>query len=734
MVKAPDIAVIEPLQRRFRARLALGLSLARAYRFVVELEPFLGDGPDPFVELASVFKEWRLALGRGEIDQALDAVESSWSLLEACHQRVVSRDAAIEAYRVRWACENAPLHHRTIDSLARFYRLLPFSVTSQSKYEYVLTRRLAGPIGPERKVAPTEVLEDAVVALERRWAAVPVSVDDDEVARLTSALQAFSIEAAAASDAASFTSSALLRRFSALKISLGPKLFNPRLSVAVVETNVKVLNSWNQLLADAGGEPLRGHARAGASRMPVSAAPAEASRPEPTAPLASLVADAPAEPAPSSAAAAEVSKERQNLLTGEIDISGLEVVRAMRRRHATGEILPPLSPPPVTQEAEAPPRAAEEPVKTEAPPTPEVAPAPIERPDLRTGEVDLSGLEFVRRLRARGDGGASPAAEEGETQGSASESAAIGAGDSNRGADAEQLPSVRAYELGKLEENAAIVERYLSGPRSPEVWQLDLDVFLAKSHGGVLNSEANAAERRRALELILDADDLICARALQDEAPSAEHRAQVRAVASAMLLLRTSLRRSADLAQGNPTELEPLLYVADHLLWERLRLEASLKRRPSRPPRHLILPRTNQAAEAALARTRSARRQRRILVRVVAVAAAVTTIAGLLSVTLPREIIDPEVKLVQVSGLPGADLFDDARMFRTTLFVSVSRTWTLLSREERRSIVSGLGAFAAERGLDAVSVVGPKGEPWATFKDDEVLLDGDLSRTDMAAR
>ncbi|MBX7187011.1 MAG: hypothetical protein K1Y01_17865 [Vicinamibacteria bacterium] len=736
MVKAPDAAVIEPLQRRFRGRLALGLSLARAYRFVVELEPFLSEGPDPFVELASVFKEWRQALAQGEIDQVLDAVERSWSLLEACRQRVVSRDAAIEAYRVRWACENAPLHHRTIDSLARFYRLLPFSVTSQSKYEYVLTRRLAGPIGPERKVAPTEVLEDAVVALERTWAAVPVSVDDDEVARLTSALKAFSVEAAAAPDAASFTSSALLRRFSALKISLGPKLFNPRLSVAVVETNVKVLNSWNQLLADAGGQPLRGQAPAGAGRMPVSTTPAEASRPEPSAPLASLLTETPPQAAPSPASA-DVPRDDQNLLTGEIDISGLEVVRAMRRRHATGEILPPLPPPAAGPEAETASGAAAEPVKAEAPSqseaAPEAPPAATERPDLKTGEVDLSGLEFVRRMRARGDAGASASPEEGEAEGGAGESSASGEYEGHS-ADAEQLPSVRAYELGKLEENAAIVERYLTGPRSPEVWQLDLDVFLARSHGGVLNSEANAAERRRALELILDSDDLICARALQDDAPSAEHRAQVRAVASAMLLLRTSLRRSADLAQGNPAELEPLLYVADHLLWERLRLEASLKRRPSRPPRHLVLPRTNQAAEAALARTRSARRQRRTLVRVVAVAAAITTIAGLLSVTLPRELIDPEVKLVQVSGLPGAALFDDARMFRTTLFVSVSRTWTLLSREERRSIVSGLGAFAAERGLDAVSVVGPKGEPYATFKDDEVLLDGDLSRTDMAAR
>ena len=755
MVRASDITAIDSLQKRFRTRVALGLSLARAYRFVVELEPFVGGGPDPFVELAAVFRDWRQALRHGDVEGALDAVERSWALLEACHQRVISRDAAIEAYRVRWACENAPLHHQTIDSLARFYRLLPFSITSQSKYEYVLTRRLAGPIGPERKVAPTVVLEDAVVALETSWAAPAVVLDEGEVATITGALKAFAQEAAAKPDAASFTASALLRRFSALKISLGPKLFHPRVSVAVVETNVKVLNSWNQLLADAGGQPLRGSAAAGAARRLASAPPVQPTPPEAAAPLAALLGEEPS--APPSPPPPQPVAERPNLVTGEIDISGLEVVRAMRRFRAAvegpgeeGQAPAEEGPPPAaaretgvsTTEMETAPTAG---LPSPAEEAPEPPPASIKRPDLKTGEVDLSGLEFVRRLRGRGDAAAPPPsapegaaperAEAAETAGEAEPTAPSAAeAEAGRPADVEQLPSVRAYELGKLEENAAIVERYLTGPRSPEVWQLDLDVFLGKSSVGVLNSEANAAERRRALDLILSSDDLICARALQDDAPSAEHRAQVRAVANAMLLLRTSLRRSADLAQGSPAELEPLLYVADHLLWERLRLEASLKRKPSRPPRHLLLPRTSQAAAAALARAKSARRQRKILVRVVAVAAAVTTLAGFLSFSLPREVVDPEVRLVQVAGLPGADLFDDARMYRTTLFVSVSRTWTLLSLEERRSIVRGLGAFAAERGMDTVSVVGPKGEPWATFRDDEVLLDGELTPSDLAKR
>ena len=74
--------------------------------------------------------------------------------------------------------------------------------------------------------------------------------------------------------------------------------------------------------------------------------------------------------------------------------------------------------------------------------------------------------------------------------------------------------------------------------------------------------------------------------------------------------------------------------------------------------------------------------------------------------------VGPLVTLIKLEGLPGAQLFDEASAFRSTLFISASRTWNLLGREERRSIVRGLATFAADRGFDTVSVVGALGEPW----------------------
>ncbi len=719
---------METLERRFKARASLAISLARAYRFALELEPFVSSGRDPFVEAAAVLRAWREALRKQDAETALDAIERTWPALEACRARVIARDAAIEAFRVRWACENAPLRHQTVDALARFYRLLPLSSGSQSKYEYVLTRRLAGPIGPERRLAPTEELRDAVRAFEASWGATPVVVDEGEAAMVIGALRSFASEAASQPDAARFTSSAVLRRFGAFKASIGDQLFDPRVSVAVVETNVAVLNVLNQLLADAGGQPIRGKGverRAfAAPRSTPPAAPPRAAEPGPApSPSAVPTEASPAEGFPRAEPVASPTpiRDRADLRTGEIDLSGLELIRTMRKA-ATATAGPPEG-----EESAAPGPPPESDVQSGAGVDTAIAlpdssadaeppPPRRKRPDLRTGEVDLSGLE-LDRLRQQFD------------------AATLGGTDLTppaTPASAEQQPSGRAFALARQEENVAIIERYLTAPRSPEVWQLDLDFFLAPPLAESENGN-HATDRRRALELILDSDDLICALEYRLGEPPAEHRAQVRTIANAMLVLRTSLRRAADSVEEKAGAAEPLLYVADHLLWERLRLEASLKRKPSRQ-RAPVLPKRAPAQAPPPARARPSTRPLGFLVRSFVGAVAIATLVALSTISSTAPPVDPDVALVQVSGLPGAAVFDEARAFRTTLFVTATRTWLLLGREERRAIVRGLGAFAVQRGLDAVSVVGPKGEPWATFKEDEVLLDGDLSVADLAAR
>jgi len=728
-----DPQLLSTLSERFRVRLRASLALARADRFVRELEPSPGDEQDLFAGLAEALRGWRRGLRDGDTVSCLDAMEASWSRLEACGRAVAERDAAIEAFRLRWAGENAAFSDSTIDALARFYRLLPFSKSSQSKYEYVLTRRLAGPLVPDRRLPPTEELLDAMVVLESSWGAPPAKVPEDQVEEIVRAIRAYGQEASEKEDAASFTASALLRRFSAFKVSIGPALYEPRVSVAVVETNVRVLNVLNQLLTDAGGQPMRGVAGIG---RPSLSLPVSERRPALKGPSRPPSPEAPPPISPADREAEEARK-RALFRTSEIDLSGLEIAGILRKTPA-----PPKDPP---ASAKAPTMDGSEPGALAEPAATEASPARKPLPNLKTGDVDLSGLEFLRGHRDSDPAASSPGtavstpesdpAQAGTTAGRQSDDREE-AGDEDasleggvdfgdvESLESEQQPSPRAFELGKLEANATIIERYLTRPRSPEVWRLNLDSFLSTENGGA-EAQSHASDRRRALDLILTADDLIGLRRTQEGASTAEHRSKVKELAQAMLRLQTALRRAAGLSPGDRGELEPLLYVSDHLLWERLRLTASLTRNPvrNRPP---VLPRGTRAAEAVQRQARVMSRHRRILVWSVWVAATLTLVIGLAGATAPRTPVDPEVRLLQVTDLPQPQIFTDARAFRNRLFITADLSWTRLGQDEQRTIVRTVASYAGARGYDTISIVGPNGEAWATFKDDEVTLESEL--------
>src|SRR5262245_43562178 len=201
--------VAGPIRRRFRERLAAALSLARTQRFVEMLEPSSPSATDGLDELAREFHGWRRALREGREDAALDALERTFAHLERRRAAVMAQDARIEAFRVRWACENAALSFATLDGLGRFYRTLPLSTASQSKYEYVLTRLLAGPIGPDRRLVSTDELLEIVGRLEDQWSAAPMKLEDAAADEATGRLKAFAHEAAEQPDAAAFTASAI---------------------------------------------------------------------------------------------------------------------------------------------------------------------------------------------------------------------------------------------------------------------------------------------------------------------------------------------------------------------------------------------------------------------------------------------------------------------------------------------------------------------------------------------
>lgn len=715
--RALDPDLLETLRVRFKQRVRAGLALARTDRFLLEMEPSSSDEPAIFAQLSTALRGFRRALRAEDTVACLDAMEATWACLEACNRRVGERDRGIEAFRLRWAGENAAFSDPTIDALARFYRRLPFSKASQSKYEYVLTRRLAGPLVPDRRAPPTEELLEAMAVLESSWEASPSLLDDEEAESIVRTLKGFGQEAGEKEDAAAFTASALLRRFSAFKVSLGPKLYDKRVSVAVVETNVRVLNVLNDLLTAAGGQPLRGVAGVGSAALSLPAGEVDQSKRETG--VIKLPSPRAGQPAASTSepSAAQDPRSLAQFRTAEIDLSGLELVVRRPRRSEPEKAADAALP-----RSEAPtPEASPEAVGPNGPSPPEAA-----SDEAASSRTEPEPVPFLTRGSVEREHGLVEEPDDGREDDDDPLTEEPGEAGDVEAFESEQLPSSRAFELGKTEENAAIIERYLTKPRSPEVWRLNLDSFLSVSEGETAEARTYAPDRRRALDLILASDDLIHRRRAEDGASTPEHRIKVKELAQSMLRLQTSLRRAAGLTQGDRGELEPLLYVSDHLLWERLRLTASLTRNTVRK-RAPSLPRATRATEAVRRQARAIRRHRRILVWAVGVSAMLTLAISMVGASAPRPPIDPEVQILRVGDLPQPQIFTDARAFRSRVFITADLSWTRLENDEQRSIVLTVADYALGQGFDTLSIVGPRGEAWATFMDGEVILESELT-------
>lgn len=643
------------LAERLRAALSEARALVRAERFFAVVDQGEGAAAEKpsLTALAPVFRGWRRALRARHAASALEAAEVASRALEAFRLTIMERDRAIRAYRVRWACEHELLGARGSVRLARFYRLLPYSAATQSKYEFVLTRLLAGPVRPRRTLAAApEALVERLWRMERAWGARPAEISEAELTAHLTALAGFAREANEYADLAALQASGLFRRAGAYKAGLGERLYEPRITVAAVQCGVALGNAFCELLARDEGRELEA---------------------DDDLPAIEVVLD----------------EETQ---TEEVqgDQSALEHLERLERLLGAGAAAEPSF-----ERAAVPPHET----RTSEAATPQ-GPSLEVQPGAGAAEPTMPA-----------EAGLPPTQQQTEEE----------------GAEEPPLPpSPRAGELGKLKENAALIVAYLTPPRSSEVYQLDLDMFL-----GPLPADASerlgddGSERRRAFELILAGDDVIWSRAGEEGPAGDEHRARVKQVAKEMTALGTALHGLlAKAQQGVPEAIEPLLYVSDHLVWERLRLETSIRRAPRRRP-SISLAQSPAAAAEASAEPRAEPRQRRSLAAALVLVTLASAALGLVGALEEPLHIDAEVRVLDPKTLPGADYVVDARTRRSILFVTVASRWSYLSETSRRDHLRELGRFASEQELDIVSVSDASGEPRGSFADGQPMLADD---------
>jgi hypothetical protein len=225
------------------------------------------------------------------------------------------------------------------------------------------------------------------------------------------------------------------------------------------------------------------------------------------------------------------------------------------------------------------------------------------------------------------------------------------------------------------------------------------------------------------LELILQADDLGWEREEAGGSPSDEYRARVKEAAREMTALGSVLRGLQARAQRDaPAAARTLLYVSDHLLWERLRLEARARRMARARPRISLVPLARPGA--ASRRQQEAPSRRRVLMAAAALVLVLVTV--LLSRTLAEPVpVNAEVRVLDVTTLPGSEHLQDARVRRSALFVTVRLSWLQLSEDARREHVLAIGRFGSGRGISAVTLADRTGQPVASFGDGAAMLAGD---------
>ncbi|MBV9210794.1 MAG: hypothetical protein JOZ52_09210 [Acidobacteria bacterium] len=287
-------------------------------------------------------------------------------------------------------------------------------------------------------------------------------------------------------------------------------------------------------------------------------------------------------------------------------------------------------------------------------------------------------------------------------------------------------------ELSATAGNKELIESYLRQGRSAEARALELNIFLApmsEAEEAAPLTAAQADPRRRALDLILRADDMLCFEltAQGDSLPS-HLETRLAGLFGEMQTVEGNLREQMSAASGNHARKDALLYVSNHLLGARLRLQSAIVRRSAS---ELARREAARAAAAASAAARLAAessnntpppvkaqlfsfnfshpRTRKLLVA----AALIIAVAGIAAALVRRANVerplDADVRQLNTAELPGSEMLASARLRRDTLVCIVRGTWKLLPEDVKRRELESLSNYSKDKGLASVVLFDEQG-------------------------
>ncbi len=294
-------------------------------------------------------------------------------------------------------------------------------------------------------------------------------------------------------------------------------------------------------------------------------------------------------------------------------------------------------------------------------------------------------------------------------------------------------------ELSAQADNKTLIESYLKHGRSPEVRALDLKIFLAPvpEEDGASAQAIRHDPRRNALGLIMAADDMLRFElTAQGDALPSHLESRLAKLFGEMQASEGELREIMSAATGHSARRDALLYVSNHLLGARLRLQSAIVRRSASELARREVARAEAAAQLATATAQPSRhkttgsspkRMRRLLAAAVIIIALASLAALLVRRTGGNEGLDPEVRVLNPSELPGSEMIASARIRRDTLVCIVRGMWKHLPEEAKRQELESLARYGKERGLSSVILFNEQGMPAGSAEQGQITVEDNLS-------
>jgi hypothetical protein len=190
--------------------------------------------------------------GDDDIDECLEAEFRLDEEFRNWSELIVDRDQKIETYHFRRLCDSTqqPLEDDIFIALAKFYRELDLTASSQSKFDLSITRLFTRPAADGRR--ETRCLRsDIVKRLKGLFASPEVLSSRNEVGDAVTAVDAFIDEALGFVEFEDLVRSNIFDRYRVFKRELGYLFFEPEVLGAAVECNVVVGNVFDGLLRSA---------------------------------------------------------------------------------------------------------------------------------------------------------------------------------------------------------------------------------------------------------------------------------------------------------------------------------------------------------------------------------------------------------------------------------------------------------------------------------------------------